>query len=136
MTLAERLDQLDLSGQMVRVIWNDAMKFIQQFLRDTHRLRVFHAVDDSVAYRADGSETQVLLKPIDEAVRRRLVLGGFHAAAAFPIPSHVVESQTGAELADAVHRSMEPSFWRFVSPIEREFDARRASIDRQDRCHG
>jgi hypothetical protein len=31
MTLTERLDQFDLAGQMILVIWTAAMQFIQQF---------------------------------------------------------------------------------------------------------
>src|ERR1039458_8260039 len=34
MTLAERLDQFNLAGQMIRVVGPDTMQFIQQFLGD------------------------------------------------------------------------------------------------------
>jgi len=41
MTPAERLDQLNLLRQIVRVIWTDAMQFREQLRRDRLRLECF-----------------------------------------------------------------------------------------------
>ena len=53
MTLAERLDQFNLAGQMIRVVWPDAMQFIQQFLGDKLGRGVFHAVNHAMSHRPD-----------------------------------------------------------------------------------
>ena len=66
MTLAERLDQLDLAGQMVRVVRADAMQFIQQFLGDQLGRGVLHAVDHTVPHSPDRFETILLFEPIDQ----------------------------------------------------------------------
>ena len=70
MTLAERLDQFNLAGQMIRVVWADAMQFIQQFLGDQLGRGVFHAVDHPVSHRPDRLETLLLFEPINQEIRR------------------------------------------------------------------
>ena len=90
MTLAERLDQFNLAGQMIRVVRPDAMQFIQQFLGDNLRLGVFHAVDHPVSHRPDRCETILLFEPVNQEIRRRFVIGGgeFAAAPAVSWPGH------------------------------------------------
>jgi len=46
MPLAERLNQFDLAGQMIRVVRPDAMQLIQQILGDDLGLGVFHPMDN------------------------------------------------------------------------------------------
>ena len=57
MTLAERLDQFDLARQMIRVVWADAMQFIQQFLGDKLRRGVFHAVNHAMSHAWTDSKS-------------------------------------------------------------------------------
>ena len=70
MTLAERLDQFNLAGQMIRVVRADAMQFIQQFLGDQLGRGVFHAVDHAVSHSPDRFETILLFEPINQGIRR------------------------------------------------------------------
>ena len=134
MTLAERLDQFDLAGQMFRVVRADAMQFIQQFLGDQLGRGVLHAVNHPVSHGPDRSKAILLFEPINQEIRCRLVIGGGEAAAVLLIPSRVVEGQIRPAQADAVNLSMKPSLQRFACLIQRELDARRAAIDRQDAC--
>lgn len=69
MTLAERLDQFNLTRQMFRVVRADPMQFIQHLLRNTFRLSVSHAVDHSVSDCLEVSKIDLIFKPIDQTIR-------------------------------------------------------------------
>jgi hypothetical protein len=60
------------------------------------------------------------------------VIGGLDAATFRQTLNRVVESQNRAGQANAVNLSRKPSLQRIASLIQREPDARRASVDRQD----
>ena len=57
---------------------------------------------------------------------------GGDAAAVLPIPGRVGESQIRIGQAAAVNLPIQRSLQRFAGLIQRELDARRAPIDRQD----
>ncbi len=48
MTEQKGFDQINLAGEMIGIVWRDASQFRQQFSGNSHRLRMFHAVDDSM----------------------------------------------------------------------------------------
>ena len=52
------------------------------------------------------------------------------------IPGRVCERQNGTAQADAIDLSMKPSLQRFAGLVQRELDARRTAVDRQDGWHG
>ena len=79
MTPAERLDQFDLAGQMVRIARTDAMQFVQQFLGDPLRRGVLHTLDDAVSYGTDRGEATLLFEPVNQKIRRRLVFREYQA---------------------------------------------------------
>ena len=81
MTLAERLDQLNLAGQMIRVVRADAMQFIQQFLGNHLGLDVLHAMNHAMSHRPDRRKTILLFQPINQGIRSRFVIGGDDACA-------------------------------------------------------
>jgi hypothetical protein len=60
MTLAERLDQFNLAGQMIRVVRADAMQFVQQFRGDEFRLGMLHAVNHAMADGFDRCEIRLV----------------------------------------------------------------------------
>ena len=132
MTLTERLDQLNLCRQMIRIVRADAVQFIHQFLRDTLGLGIVHAVHHPVPNCRHRSEADLLFEPIDQESRRGPVIGGLDAATFRQTLNRVVESQNRAGQANAVNLSIKPSLQRIASLIQREPDARRASVDRQD----
>ena len=70
MTLAERLDQFNLAGQMIRVVRADAMQFIQQFLGDKLGRGVFHAMNHPMSHGLDRCEIMLLFEPINQGIRR------------------------------------------------------------------
>ena len=133
-TLAERLDQFDLAGQMIRVIRSDAMEFIQQFLVDDLGLDVFHAMHHPVPHSPNRIEIVLLFEPIDQEIRRRFVIGGGEVAALPMIAGRVLETQICPGQADAVNRAIKPSLQWFSDLVKRELDARRTPIDCQYGC--
>ena len=124
MTLAERLNQFNLVGQMIRVVWPEAMQFIQQFLGDNLGLDVFHPMDHAVSHRPDRFETMLLFEPIHQEIRGRFVIGGGEAAAVRLFPGWVIECQICPAQADAINLSIKPSLQRFFDMVKRELDAR------------
>ena len=121
--LAERLDQFNLAGQMIRVVRPKAMRFSQQFPGDHLGLDVFHAVDHSVSHSQDRSETILLFELINQEIRCRLVIGSGNAASVLLIPGRVVERQIRSAQADAVNLSMQLSLQRLAGLIQHELDA-------------
>ena len=69
MPLAERLDQLDLTRQVIRVIRADAIEFIHQFLGDQLRCGMFHPVDHAMSHSLDRFKTFLLFEPINQEIR-------------------------------------------------------------------
>jgi hypothetical protein len=134
MALAERLDQVDFAGQMIRVIRADAMQFIQQFLGNQLGRGVLHAVDDTVPHSPDRLES-ILFEPINQKIRCRFVIGGGETAAVRLMPGRVSERQTRPAQADAINLSIEPSLQWFADLVQGKPDARRTAIDRQDGLH-
>jgi hypothetical protein len=134
MTLTERLDQFDLAGQMILVIWTDAMQFIQQFLGDQFGRSVFHAVDDAMSHRSGRSELILLFEPINQEVYRRFVIVGSEIAPVLLMRGRVMECQIRPAQTDAVNLFIKSSPQRFANLLQCELDTRRAPIDRQDAC--
>ena len=129
MALTECLDQLDLAGQMVRVVGSDAMQFVEQFSRDALGLGVVHAVDHPVSHCQHVRETGSLFEESDQDARCRPVIGGLDVAAALFLPRRVVKRQIRAGQADAVNLPVKTSLQRCAGPVQAELDARRAAVD-------
>ena len=132
MPLAERLDQLDLAGQMFRVVWPDAMQFIQQFPRDQLRRGVLHAVDHPVSHRKDRFKTILLLDPINQEISCRFVIGDGETETGLRFSIRVVKHQIRPAQADAVNFSIKSALQRFFNLVQRELDTRRTDVDGQD----
>jgi hypothetical protein len=65
------------------------------------------------------------------------MISGLEAETATLLLGCVIKGQARSRQADAVNLSKEKPPWRIRYVIEREFDARRAAVDRQDaRCFG
>jgi hypothetical protein len=91
-----------------------------------------HAVDHSVSHSPDRFENILLFEPIHKKSRCRFVIGSGEPAAVLSIRGRLVERQIRPAQADTINLSIKPSLQRFAGLIQRELDARRAAIDRQD----
>jgi hypothetical protein len=122
-TPAERLDQLDLAGQMVRIARADAMQFIQQFLGDQLRRGMLHALDDAVSYGPDRGEATLLFEPVNQKIRRRFVIRKRQARVVPRSAGQATERQIGPAQADSVNGPKKPSPKRFNSLVQSKPDA-------------
>ena len=55
---------------MIRVVWADAMQFIQQFFGDNLRLGMFHAVNHAMSHAFYRCEINLLFEPVNQGIRR------------------------------------------------------------------
>ena len=95
--------------------------------------RVLHAVHDAVPDRGERcDESALAFEPIDQRLHRRGVIGGDVAAARLPIAPRTDERQRGPGQADALDLAVQPPLERAADLVQREPDARRAAVDRQD----
>ena len=53
---------------MIRIVWADAVQFIQQFLCDTFGVRVFHAENHSMSDAADQRKINLFFEPIYQEI--------------------------------------------------------------------
>lgn len=69
------------------------MKFIQQCLGDTLGLGMLHAVDHAVTDSHDVRQTNVLIEPVDQEIRRGKVIGSHDALTVLLTLGCIAESQ-------------------------------------------
>ena len=78
---SERLDQLDFTGQVIRVVRADLMQFLDQLGRDTFGLMVASpAMNDSMSDSGDLRETDLAFEPIDQQADGRFLVWGIDRA--------------------------------------------------------
>jgi len=134
MPLPERLDQPDLAGQMIGGIRRAAVQLREQLRRDPLRFGMLHAMHHAVSRRFDRRKDRLRLEPVQQKTHRRAVVGG-KAAGALWFSSRIVDDQIRAARTDAIDLPVEPPPRRFACLIHRKPHARRARVDRQNRCH-
>ncbi len=135
MTLAERLDQFDLAWQMIRRIRRCAMQRVEQFRGDSLRLRACHPMDHAVSHGPHHRELLPRFEPVDQETRRGPVVRRVPATVAL----RCVPRQRRPVQSDPVHLSGYRGLRQCVGLVDRELDARRAAVDRENRsgirCH-
>src|SRR6185437_13143766 len=104
--LLERLDQFNLTWQMVGVVGCDAMQFTQQLRRDGFWLGVLHAVDEAMAYASGRLEIWLFREPVQQELDRGLVIGGGKIASLSLFRSRVIERQVRPVQTNAVNLSV------------------------------
>ena len=79
MTLAERLDQLDLLRQMLRIEWAEPVQFLNHFRSDSLRLAIFRpAMHHAMPGRGQCVMPAVFLDPIHQNAHRHRVIRHRH----------------------------------------------------------
>src|SRR5437763_285767 len=130
-----RLNQPDLSRQVIGVIRHDAVQFREQLRCDPLRFRMLHSLHYTVSCSADRREDRLRLKPVQQKTHRRAVVGGSEAAGRLRFSSRILDDQSRAAQTDAIDLSVETPPRRFSCLIDREPDTRRAAVDREDAGH-
>src|ERR1019366_1363167 len=124
MALAERLYQLDLERQMLRVVRRDAMQFLEQLRSDPLRLRMPHAVYHAVSRRLHCGGDARLFEPVDQHTRGAAMVAGFDPTTLRSCAGRVVDGERRAGKPDALDPSAYVSQKRFGKIVKRELDAR------------
>src|SRR5206468_7819743 len=120
------------TGKLIRIKRTDAAQHVQQFRREPLRLAVAAtAMDNAMADGGNGRETDVLVQPGNQLADGVRVVGDRDRMALWLfVPT--TDREHGVRQSDAVERSGQLSLRRFATSIQREFDTRRATVDRQD----
>lgn len=108
------------------------MQFIQKFLADQLWRGVFHTVDYPVPHHKSRSKTILLLEPIGQDIRYRLMIGDGETQTGMRLPIRVVKRQIRPVQTYTVNLSIKPALQRFFNLIKRKLDARRAAVDYQE----
>jgi hypothetical protein len=131
MALPERLDQLDVTRQVIGAIGRNAAQFREQFRRDPLGFGTRHAVHDAASRGPDRREYRLRFEPVQKKPCGFAVIGGGKSARTL-FSSRIGDGQSCAAQADAIDLPIEPPQRRFGCFVHREPDARRAAIDRED----
>ena len=139
MTLAERLDQRDLAGQMFGRVGRDAVQFVQQLRGDALGLEVLHAVDDAMSHSPDRCEDRLRFEPVEQEIRGRAVVGGGQRARRRRGSAGVVDPERRIAYTDAIDLAVESAPERVACLVHREPNARRPAVEhhhaRRHGCH-
>lgn len=135
-TALDRLDQVDLQWQVLRIVGGDPVQLLHEKGGDSFRLRVPHAVDDAMTDRADRGEAlpggEAIEQVVDERTAGRageaLSLNGAHRA----VRRKRFEREGGPGRADALDLPREGPPQRPLGVISRELDARGAAVEGED----
>ena len=129
----DRLDQRDLPGQVFRVEGGDPPQLVEQLRGDERRLdETVPAVDDAVADGRDRGEPRVLCDPLDHEPDGRGLIRGLDRAILTPTAAPVADDQPGFPEPDPLDATGEDPFDRVGRREDRELQAGRAAVDRQD----
>ncbi len=102
-TVSERLDQLDLARQVIRVTRTDLSQFLDQLGRDTFGLMVATpAMNDSMSDAGDFRETDCAIEPIDQQADSRLLIRGIDPAILVATAARIGQDPAGLVQPDPI----------------------------------
>ena len=131
--LPDRLDQRDLPRKVFRIEWGDPPQLVEQLRGDEPRLdETVPAVDDAVADGRDPCEPRVDREPLEHQADGRGLIRGLDRAILTPAAVPGVDDQPGLSEPHPLDATGEEPFDRVDRLEDRELQARRAAIDRQD----
>lgn len=91
---------------------------------------------DAVSYRVDRRAGWMRLEKVQQEADRRAVIGGGQAPRGLRFSPWIVDDEGCAPQTDAIDLRVEPAQERCAGLIDREADARRAAVDRQNAGQG
>lgn len=75
MAATDRLDQFDLTREVLRVLGRDTGQLRQILRSDTDRCGMMHAMHHPMSNRAERRTVRFLLEPSDQEFGRRAMIG-------------------------------------------------------------
>ena len=131
--VSERLDQLDLTRQVIGVIRADLAQFLDQLGRDAFRLMVpAPPMNDTMPDGCDFREPDRVFEPIDQQADGRLLVRGIDRAIFLATAAGIGDDPPGILQPDPIDVAGQDPRGRIGPLKERELEARRSTVDRQD----
>ncbi len=132
----KRLHQGDFVRQVVGVIGGEAAEFGEQRGRDAYGGGMVQSMHDAVTDDANGGETDFGFKPTQQEFYDGRMGGRRDGERGRRFLRRIGKGQIGSAEADAINFSVECFYERPAQWVNRKLDARRATIDCQNKWHG
>ena len=128
----KRLDQQDLLRQMLGVEGTELVQLLDHFRGDSLRLAILRpAVHHAMPDRGQCIAPGAFVDPVHQSAHRRRVVRRRHGPRKVP-PGPALHPQGGVRQSNPLDLAVQIRRKRVTSLEQRELDARRAAIDRQD----
>ena len=129
----KRLDQHDLLRQMLRIEWTEPVQLLDHFRGDLLRLAIFRAaMHHAMPHRGQCVTPAVFLDPLHQSADCRRVIRRRHRPRKIVRRVRALHPQGGLRPPDPLKFAPQNPSERLTGLEQRELDARRAAIDRQD----
>ena len=129
----KRFGQQDLLRQMLRIEGTEPVQLLDHFHRDALGLAIFRpAVHDAMPHRRKCTMPAAFFDTLDQRVHRRGEIGRRHWPRKVVARVQAFHPQRSPRLPDPVNPAPQNPAERIIGLKQRELDARRASINRQD----
>ena len=129
----KRLGQQDLLRQMLRIEWTEPAQLLDHFRGDSLRLAILRpAMHHAMPHRGQCLAPAALLDPIHQNADRRRVVRRRHRPREVVRGVQAFYPQGGLRQSNPLNRALQNPSERVTGLEQRELDARRAAVDRQD----
>ena len=129
----KRLGQQDLLRQMLGIEWTEPAQLLHHFGCDSLGLAIFRAaMHDAMPHRRKCIMPAAFLDTIDQRAHRGVEIRRRHGPRKVVARVQAFHPQRSPRLPDPVNPAPQNPSERFTGLKQRELDARRASINRQD----
>jgi hypothetical protein len=130
---AERLYQFDLERQMLRIEGTEPVQLLDHFRGDLLRLAIFRAaMHHAVPHRGQCVTPAVFFDPLHQGADCRRMIRRRHRPRKIVRRVRALHPQGGLRQPDPLKFATQNLSERHTDLEQRELDARRAAIDRQD----
>ena len=129
----KRLGQQDLLRQMLRIEWTEPVQLLNHFRSDSLRLAILRpAMHHAMSHRGQCITPDAFLDPIHQSAHRHRVIRRRHRPRKVVRLVQAFHPQGGLRQSNPLNPALQNPSERVTGLEQRELDARRAAIDRQD----
>jgi hypothetical protein len=129
----ERVDQLDLPWEVVRRIRRDPSQFFENLGRDSlGPMKSVPAMDDPMTDRRNLNHPTGRHQAIDQETKRYVMIGDRKPVVDEDPPFSVERLESSVGESDSIDLSGEDAMAEVVVSKNRELDARRTAVDREE----
>ena len=129
----KRLGQQNLLRHMVRIEWTEPVQLRNHFRSDSLRLVILRpAMHHAMSNRGQCVTPDAFLDPIHQSAHRHCVIRRRHRPRKVVRLIRAFHPESGLRQSNPLNPALQNPSQRVTRLEERELDARRAAIDRQD----